>query len=61
MKVSAEGRMIFSVIVPTAGRPRELARLLESLRGQIFEGTFEVILVNDSELARSWMTDQKGI
>jgi GT2 family glycosyltransferase len=37
-----------SVIIPTVSRPRLLAQLLDSLREQIFDGSFEVIVIDDA-------------
>jgi GT2 family glycosyltransferase len=39
--------MTFSVIVPTASRPALLEQLLHSLRAQIFDHSFEIIVVDD--------------
>lgn len=39
--------MTFSVIVPTASRPALLEQLLESLRAQVFDQSFEIIVVDD--------------
>jgi cellulose synthase/poly-beta-1,6-N-acetylglucosamine synthase-like glycosyltransferase len=39
--------VIVSVIIPTVSSPRQLAPLLHSLREQIFDGSFEVIVVDD--------------
>lgn len=41
--------MLVSVIIPTANRPRLLAELLESLRRQLFDQPFEIIVVDDCE------------
>jgi glycosyltransferase involved in cell wall biosynthesis len=39
--------MTISVIIPTLSRPRLLAQLLESLRSQIFDHSFEIIVIDD--------------
>lgn len=39
--------MIFSVIIPTAGRPRFVAELAGALRAQVFDQPFEILMVND--------------
>ncbi len=39
--------MIISVIIPTVSGPRRLAQLLASLREQVFDGPFEVIVIDD--------------
>jgi GT2 family glycosyltransferase len=39
--------MTISVIIPTVSRPRLLAQLLESLRWQIFDHSFEIIVIDD--------------
>src|SRR5258708_3273731 len=39
--------MTISVIMSTVSRPRLLAQLLESLRGQIFDHSFEIIVIDD--------------
>ena len=39
--------MLISVIIPTANRPRLLAQLLEALRLQLVDRSFEIIIVDD--------------
>jgi GT2 family glycosyltransferase len=36
-----------SVIIPTVSRPGLLAQLLDSLREQIFDGSFEIVVIDD--------------
>jgi GT2 family glycosyltransferase len=45
--------MTISVIIPTASRPRQLAQLLESLRGQVFDRPFEIIVIEDRPVTGS--------
>ncbi len=43
--------MKISVIIPTVNRPRLLQELLDSLREQIFDGSFEIVIIDDRPLA----------
>ena len=39
--------MFFSLIIPVFNRPDEVQELLESLTGQTWKGTFEVVIIED--------------
>ena len=39
--------MFFSLIIPVYNRPDEVQELLESLTGQTWKGTFEVVIIED--------------